>query len=175
MWDEGRYQFVPFVVDGGGHRADRPADRRPDRTGGERRLHSQQQSAAADAPLRREAPGRRRAAHRAGQPGQLLESRGAGRSAATTCRAAATCCSTPQNTDYIDPDVLGPDPRLQGADRARRGVEVSLLGFPRQVPARGPDPIRRLLHARTAGRAHARSRCCKSSRTATSGFAPASG
>ena len=80
-----------------------------------------------------------------------------------------------QDTDYIDPDVLDLIRDFKEQTAPARGVEVSLLGFREQVPARGPDPVRGLLHPRAPGRGHPGSRCCRSSRTGTSGSAPAGG
>ena len=84
----------PLRGDGGGHRPDRPAGRRPDRAGGEHRLHPPQQHAPSGPPVRGEAPGRRGAAHRAGQPGELPEPGGPAPPCSTGSPAAATCCST---------------------------------------------------------------------------------
>ena len=78
--EPGAVPVRPLRADGGGHRPDRPADRGSDRAGGEHRLHPPQQHAPPDPPLRGEAPGRRRVAHRTGQPGELPESRRPGQS-----------------------------------------------------------------------------------------------
>ncbi len=72
--ERGTVSVHPLRGDDYGHRLDRPPDRDSDRAGGEYRLHPQQQHAPPDAPLRGEAPGRRRVAHRTGQPGELPES-----------------------------------------------------------------------------------------------------
>ena len=57
-----------------------------------------------------------------------------------------------QNTDYIDPDVLDLIRDFKEQTAPARGVEVSLLGFRSRVSAPGPDPVRRLLHARAPER-----------------------
>ena len=58
------------------------------------------------------------------------------------------------NTDYIDPDVLNLIRDFKEQTAPARGVEVSLLGFRRRVSAPGPDPVRGLLHARAPERTH---------------------
>ena len=57
-----------------------------------------------------------------------------------------------QNTDYIDPDVLDLIRDFKEQTAPARGVEVSLLGFRRRVSAPGRDPVRGLLHARAPER-----------------------
>ncbi len=160
--ERGAVPVHPLRGDGGGHRPDRPADRHPDRAGGERRLHSPQQHAPPDPPFRGEAPGRRRGAHRAGQPGELPESRPPCPRCSTRFPAAGTSCSTPQNTDYIDPDVLDLIRDFKEQTGPARGVEVSLVGFRSKYQLDGPDPVRGLLDPRPAELHSPRSRCCKS-------------
>ena len=72
------------------------------------------------------------------------------KSARARARAAATCCSTPSNTDYIDPDVLDLIRDFKPDNAPARGVEVSFVGFRSKYQLRRPDPVRRLFDARTA-------------------------
>ncbi len=58
-----------------------------------------------------------------------------------------------QDTDYIDPDVLDLIRDFKEQTAPARGVEVSLLGFRDRVPAPGPDPVRGLFHPRAPERA----------------------
>ena len=53
-----------------------------------------------------------------------------------------------QNTDYIDPDLLSLIRDFKEQTAPARGVEVSLLGFRRRYQPPGRDPVRGLLHAR---------------------------
>ena len=128
MWNEGRYQFIPFV-------ATVVAIVLTDLLIGiliglaiERRLHSQQQPAPADSPLRGETPGRRRAARGAAQPGQLFESRRPGKALNSVPRGGHVLLDA-QNTDYIDPDVLDLIRDFKEQTAPAHGVEVSFLGF----------------------------------------------
>ncbi len=118
----------PVRADGGGHRPDRPADRRPDRAGGEHRLHPHSN-------VRR--PIRRIVEKHLGGDVMHIElanqvsflNRAALSRVLDEVPRGGHVLLDAQSTDYIDPDVLDLIRDFKEQTAPARGVEVSLLGF----------------------------------------------
>ena len=173
MWKEGRYQFVPFALTV-------VAIVLTDLLIGvliglavSLELHPQQQPAPPDPPLRGETSGRRRAAHRTGQPGQLSESRRPVESAGCGAARRPRAARCPEHRLHR-PGRARPDPRLHGENGAGARREGQLARVPRQVST--PDQIQYVDYStRELQSQLTPQQVLQILKTATSGSAPGSG